>query len=145
LKQNDIDEALKAYFEASKAAGRAIEIEPNEPDYFLELSTAQWEIGVLRSNQEKFEIALRFYEMAEESLRKAIHLKDSDAGYRHNLYLLLGSWIAPLQEKLGHRDDALNTYREALAAVEKAATLDPKNTKYRDDRDAMRIKLKSNE
>ena len=83
--------------------------------------------------QERGELggAQKSFESADQELNEAIRLKPDNAVFFLDRYVLYTSSSAPLKEKQGDPAAAFTLYQAGLAAISKAAELDPTNASYR--------------
>jgi hypothetical protein len=83
---------------------------------------------------------LAAYARAEHELRQAVELKPNTAGYWNDLNQLLSAHVATLCHQLGDAGER-QAYEAALAAIDKAAALEPEQQEYRKTRDELHARL----
>jgi tetratricopeptide (TPR) repeat protein len=125
--------ALGAYREALAAIEKAVALEPKYSVYQENIGLVHQRIGDILRSQGGQEKALAAYKKSEDALRQAIELKKEDAGHWNRLFLLFYDGIAPMRKEKRDQTGALNAYREALAAIEKAVALEPKYSVYQEN------------
>jgi tetratricopeptide (TPR) repeat protein len=142
--------AWEAYQNGITAAQKAIDLQPNKPDYWHLLQEAHLGVGLSVSywdeaNADWRTRARAALQAAADASRKSIE-KDPELpklrGYFEEIATSLGA-AAKLMEKDSLRDDAARTYAEACSALDHATALTPAaaaKTKSNDSDDIRALK-----
>ena len=123
---------LEAIQRAADAEERAIALSPDSPVYRSNLGVAYRKLGdqYRSGSPPDLKRAEGAYARAEEATRKALSLENS-AGNWNALYLLFYDSIASLRTQQGQPTAALDAYRRAVDAADRAIALDPSSPVYR--------------
>ena len=122
---------IQAYQEALRAAKGVVSLNPDDAEAHADVAEAYWHIGSALQETGDLGGSQKSFESADQELNEAIRLKPDDAVYYLDRYVLYARSVAPLKEKQGDPAAAFTLYQAGLAAISKAAELDPESASYR--------------
>jgi tetratricopeptide (TPR) repeat protein len=119
----DVDKAKRAYRNAAKAAGQALDLAPGDTEIANDMFLAQQGLGGILQQKGNSQAALREYLRAVEAINTATRLSKNTAEYFRNS-AAVHRQVAVLRKHAGDRSGSEEADRTADSADEQAAKLD---------------------
>jgi len=109
----DILSAEKHIAQAAEFVERAVELQPAEPEFQLDLSRRYSDLGAVSVRLNRPEAALKNLELSLASARKLLAFEPDSVDYLQQMGEAL-SWLGELQMNLGNLAEALRSHREEV-------------------------------
>jgi len=130
--RGELKEAEAQYREYKRLADRLVELDPDKPEWQMESSYAETNLGVMLNEQERHREAEPFFIRGLERIEAVAASEPYDAGRQLEIGQT-ANWLALTKDALGKNSDALSLHRREVALYNDVLRRDPANAqaKYR--------------
>lgn len=127
----EMDNAEVQFREYQRLANRLVELEPDNPDWQMEGSYAETNMGVMLREQGRHEEAEPFFARGVDRIEAVAASGDWNAGRQVEVGIAK-NWLALTKDSLGKYNEALELFEQETAIYEAILSQDPENAQAKD-------------
>lgn len=128
--RKEAKEAETSFREYKRLADRLVALNPNKPEWQMESSYAETNLGVLLFDQGRYAEADRAFTNAVARMQSVVAAEKSSSRRETELGRLL-NWLGKARAGVGRFDDALLQHQREISLYQTALATDPKNSEAR--------------
>jgi tetratricopeptide (TPR) repeat protein len=126
------DQALTAYREYERLAGRLVGLEPDNLKWRMESLYSAEDVGIALYNERRFREALQQFQGALGPMEKLAAVDPANQTYQKELSTVL-AWIADAQRSLGSLDAAIAVRERQVALLDRAVASGATDVQFRQE------------